>query len=356
MTHLLDALERGEDIGHYGRLTFAMIAHRFLDRDALLSWLSRDESCDERETTSLVQHVESRDDNPPSRRRILQWQARQTFPICPTPDDPDACTPYTELAMPDAVLEDMEGYWERQSNPEAAGAPLAGQLRRRTQYLGGAQRAVVRGRASQTAQAKTCAPSSTRRGGSTPTRCLCSDVVKGVGQHFPLPPQRPHERRDRDRRPAWERTALRDGARTRSAAPMLGRHPARSLAVRAVARWTHDAVVRARTWSRVFFRVLAGTDRPQQTRRGEIRPNRSERPAPRPRCVIRPPSLAMMAATCLEAVGRATKSLSAISLSACPCASKRSTSTSRRVRPAISRAVASCGAARAESTSASASA
>ena len=26
MSHLLDALERGEDLGHYGRLTFAMVA------------------------------------------------------------------------------------------------------------------------------------------------------------------------------------------------------------------------------------------------------------------------------------------------------------------------------------------
>jgi hypothetical protein len=25
MSHLLDALEKGEDIGHYGRLTFAMV-------------------------------------------------------------------------------------------------------------------------------------------------------------------------------------------------------------------------------------------------------------------------------------------------------------------------------------------
>jgi hypothetical protein len=26
MLHLLDALDRGEDIGHYGRLVFAMVA------------------------------------------------------------------------------------------------------------------------------------------------------------------------------------------------------------------------------------------------------------------------------------------------------------------------------------------
>jgi len=32
MSHLLDALDKGEDIGHYGRLTFAMVAHHFLDK------------------------------------------------------------------------------------------------------------------------------------------------------------------------------------------------------------------------------------------------------------------------------------------------------------------------------------
>jgi hypothetical protein len=42
MSHLLEALDRGEDIGHYGRLTFAMVAHHFLDRDELVEWLSKD--------------------------------------------------------------------------------------------------------------------------------------------------------------------------------------------------------------------------------------------------------------------------------------------------------------------------
>ena len=120
MTHLLDALDRGEDIGHYGRLTFAMIAHRFLDRDELLAWLCKDESIDESEAKSLVQQVESRDYNPPSRRRILEWQAQQDFPICPTPDDPDACNPYTELAIPDDVLQDIEAYRKRQFDAEEA--------------------------------------------------------------------------------------------------------------------------------------------------------------------------------------------------------------------------------------------
>ena len=113
MSHLLDALDRGEDIGHYGRLTFAMIAHHYLDRDELVEWLAKDGDFDEHKAKALVQQVEDRDYNPPSRRRILEWQAQQDFPICPTPDDPDACNPYRELEMPQEVLEDIEEYREQ---------------------------------------------------------------------------------------------------------------------------------------------------------------------------------------------------------------------------------------------------
>ena len=120
MTHLLDALESGKDIGHYGRLTFAMIAHRFLDRDELVKWLCKDKDCDETKAKALVQQVESRDYNPPSRQRILEWQAQQVFPICPTPDDPNACNPYRELQMPEDVLEDIEEFREQQFEAEEA--------------------------------------------------------------------------------------------------------------------------------------------------------------------------------------------------------------------------------------------
>lgn len=122
MSHLLDALEQGKDIGHYGRLTFAMIGHRFLDRDELVTWLSKDQDCDEQKARALVQQVESRDYNPPGRERILEWQAQQVFPICPTPDDPGACNPYRELEMPEDVLEDIEEYREQQFEAEEATA------------------------------------------------------------------------------------------------------------------------------------------------------------------------------------------------------------------------------------------
>jgi DNA primase large subunit len=115
MSHLLDALEQGQDIGHYGRLTFAMVAHHFLDEDELLEWLAKDGDTDERKARALVQQVEERGYNPPRRERILEWQAQQDFPICPTPDDPDACNVYKELDMPEAVLQNIEEYREQKA-------------------------------------------------------------------------------------------------------------------------------------------------------------------------------------------------------------------------------------------------
>ena len=97
MAYLMDALEEGTDIGHYGRLTFAMIARHFLDED------------------ELVRQVEGRDYNPPKRERILEWQAQQEFPICPTPDDPATCNVYRELRFPDSVYEQIEEFWEEKA-------------------------------------------------------------------------------------------------------------------------------------------------------------------------------------------------------------------------------------------------
>jgi DNA primase large subunit len=115
MSHLLDALDGGEDIGHYGRLTFAMVAHHFLDADELVEWLAKDGDTDERKARALVQQVEERGYNPPRRERILEWQAQQDFPICPTPDDPDTCNVYKDLDMPEEVLENIQEYREQKA-------------------------------------------------------------------------------------------------------------------------------------------------------------------------------------------------------------------------------------------------
>ena len=113
MAHLLDALERGEDIGHYGRLVFAMVARHFLTDDELTDWLCRDASFSQEDARALVHQVEGRDYNPPRRERILEWQSEQEFPICPTPDDPDSCNVYRDLRFPEDVYEDISSYHEQ---------------------------------------------------------------------------------------------------------------------------------------------------------------------------------------------------------------------------------------------------
>ncbi len=118
MAHLLDALEAGTDIGHYGRLTFAMIARHFLDEDELVRLLASQPGQSEEEARSLVLQVQGRDYNPPRRERILAWQDQQDFPICPTPDDPAACNVYRELRFPDGVYENIGEYWEEKAEAQ----------------------------------------------------------------------------------------------------------------------------------------------------------------------------------------------------------------------------------------------
>src|SRR5438270_10431644 len=83
MAHLLDALEAGTDIGHYGRLVFVMVARHFLDEEAIVGLLARQPGQDETQARALYLQVKERDYNPPKRERILQWQAQQEFPIVP---------------------------------------------------------------------------------------------------------------------------------------------------------------------------------------------------------------------------------------------------------------------------------
>ncbi len=116
MSHILDALDRGEDIGHYGRLTFAMIGRYFMGNDELVELLTKDNDANEQEMRALVQQVEDKGYSPPRRDRILQWQNQQDFDICPNPDDPDSCNIYNELEMPDEVYQSIEEYREEKAN------------------------------------------------------------------------------------------------------------------------------------------------------------------------------------------------------------------------------------------------
>src|SRR4051812_5765803 len=94
MSHMLEALDRGEDIGHFGRLTFVMVARHFLSNDELVELLIKDHDADAQEVRALVQQVEEKGYSPPRREKILEWQKEQDFQICPDSSDPDACNVY----------------------------------------------------------------------------------------------------------------------------------------------------------------------------------------------------------------------------------------------------------------------
>jgi DNA primase large subunit len=113
MGHMLDALDNGEDIGHYGRLVFVMIARHFVGNDELVEVLTKDHDAEEQEIRALVQQVEQKGYSPPRREKILEYQSQQDFQICPDPDDPDACNPYAELQFPDEVYESIQEYQEK---------------------------------------------------------------------------------------------------------------------------------------------------------------------------------------------------------------------------------------------------
>ncbi len=115
MAHLMDALERGEDIGHYGRLTFAMVAQYFLDDEELIRLLSKDSDVEDGEAKALVAEVRAHGYNPPKRDQILRWQQEQEFPICPDPDDPSSCNVYSQLQFPHEVYDNIERFWQERA-------------------------------------------------------------------------------------------------------------------------------------------------------------------------------------------------------------------------------------------------
>jgi DNA primase large subunit len=111
MNRMIEALERGEDIGHYGRLVFAMVARHFMDEEELVELLQKDKDFSETQARALVQQVQGRDYNPPRREKILQWQQEQAFQMLPE-NDPDEGNVYRDLEFPPEVYEHIQEYYE----------------------------------------------------------------------------------------------------------------------------------------------------------------------------------------------------------------------------------------------------
>ena len=115
MAHLLKALRAGEDVGHYGRLTFAMVARHFMDEDEMVGLLAKQPGEDETQARSLVLQVQGRDYNPPKREKIIEWQKQQEFQIIPDAEDPDEGNVYKDLQFPERVYDHIEEYYEQKA-------------------------------------------------------------------------------------------------------------------------------------------------------------------------------------------------------------------------------------------------
>ena len=112
MSSLLDRLAAGEDIGHYGRLVFAMIARHFASDDEVVAALRQDRDFSADAARELLTQVEDAGYSPPKREKILEFQSRQHQPIVPDPDDPDSGNVYKHLQFPDDVYEHIAHYRE----------------------------------------------------------------------------------------------------------------------------------------------------------------------------------------------------------------------------------------------------
>jgi hypothetical protein len=111
MATLLDALGDGRDVGHYGRLIFAMVARHFLPHDEVLAWLTKDPDFSDARARAMLQQVEGRDYTPPKRERLIQWQAEQEFQFLDAAD-PDCGNLYRNLKFPNEIYDHIEHYQE----------------------------------------------------------------------------------------------------------------------------------------------------------------------------------------------------------------------------------------------------
>lgn len=116
MTHLLDALDKGKDIGHYGRLVFSMVARHFMSEDEVVEYLQKDKDFSEEDARLMVTQVQGKDYNPPRRAKIMEYQAQQEFPIIPNPDDPDSGNVYRDLNFPQHVYDHIAEYQHQKAD------------------------------------------------------------------------------------------------------------------------------------------------------------------------------------------------------------------------------------------------
>ncbi len=120
MAHLTEALQQKKDIGHYGRLVYAIVARHFLTEDELVKLLAHDKDFSEADARSLVQQVQERDYNPPRRDKIMEYQQKQDFPILPDAQDPDEGNVYRDLEFPQHVYDHISEFHSQKAEDKAS--------------------------------------------------------------------------------------------------------------------------------------------------------------------------------------------------------------------------------------------
>jgi hypothetical protein len=115
MAHLTQALDDGQDIGHYGRLVYAIVGRHFLSEDELVTQLAKDQDFGEEEARGLVQQVQEADYSPPGRNKIMEYQAKQDFPIIPHAENPDEGNVYRDLDFPQHVYDHIQEYHQQKA-------------------------------------------------------------------------------------------------------------------------------------------------------------------------------------------------------------------------------------------------
>lgn len=113
MNHIVQALQQHEDIGHYGRLVFAMVGQYFLSEEEIIDLLAKDPDCDNEKARSILKQVETHGYTPPKPDRILAWMNEQDFAICDTAgQDKNTCNVYKTLKFPPEVYDRIAGYYQ----------------------------------------------------------------------------------------------------------------------------------------------------------------------------------------------------------------------------------------------------
>ena len=76
MAHLTEALDKKQDIGHFGRLVYTIVARHFLSEDELVAQLAKDKDFDDEQARGLVQQVQGQREAGEKARRPLDGEQR----------------------------------------------------------------------------------------------------------------------------------------------------------------------------------------------------------------------------------------------------------------------------------------